>query len=474
MSNTLIFAIGTFSSKLLSFFMMPYYTRVLERSELGNGDLIIQVANLLIPVVSIGISNAIIRYGMDKNYSKSHVFTGAISAVFGGYLLFLFFSPLLNQIPFNDNEIKANFYLTYIYILTSCLRMLCAQFVRAKQFVKLFAFDGLLATITVIFFNIVFLSVFQMGIAGFVLATICSDFLSACFLFVMAGLHRYVNFARMDWSVLGAMLRFSIPLIPANIFWWITNVSDRYMLTQMLVGGAAINGVYVMAYRIPNMISLVSGFFTDAWQMSAITENDKGRDKFYTRVFSAYVALMFTAASGLILFSKLIIHILVAPEYYEAWRYVPLLLASSVFSCLVTFLGSIYMVEKKSILTLLTTVAGAVINIILNLLLIPKYQANGAAFATFFSYFSVFLLRIINTHRYVKIRWNPFKILLNLAILLLQTWVLLSVTDLPKWVLYESLLCLLMILLNLRHLLASMQKILGRSRRRRGPAPGTK
>lgn len=460
MSNTLIFAIGTFSSKLLSFFMMPYFTRVLDRSELGNGDLIIQAANLLIPIASLGISNAIIRYGLDRNFSKSHVFTGAVSTIFSGYLLFLFLSPLLSRIPFNSPEVQKNFYLVYLYILTSCLRMLCAQFVRAKQFVKLYAFDGLLATTTVILFNILFLTVFKMGIAGYVLATICSDFLSACFLFVMAGLQRYIKFSGMDWGVLGAMLRFSIPLIPANIFWWITNVSDHYLLTLLLANGAAINGLYVISYKIPSMINLVSGFFTDAWQMSAITENGPGRDKFYTKVFSAYVALMFTAASGLILFTKLITRVLTSTAYYEAWQYVPLLVVSAVFSCLVTFLGSIYMVEKKSVLTLLTTVAGAVINIVLNLLLIPKYEANGAAFATMISYFVVFLLRIIDTHRFVKIRWKPFRLFFNLAILLLQTWILLNVADLGKWVLYESLLCLLMIVLNLRQLLVSIEKVL--------------
>lgn len=464
MSNTLIFAIGTFSSKLLSFFMTPYYTRVLLKSELGNGDLIIQAANLLIPVASIGISSAIIRYGLDKNYSKSHVFTGAVSTIFCGYMLFLFCSPLLNKIPFNG-EVQKHFYLVYIYVLTSCLRMVCAQFVRAKQFVKLYAFDGLLATVTVVVFNVIFLSVFKLGITGYVLATICSDFLSACFLFAMAGLRRYVNFVRMDWGVVGMMLRFSIPLIPANIFWWITNVSDRYMINVMLPqNGAEINGLYFVSSKIPTMISLVAGIFTDAWQMSAITENNRGRDKFYTKVFSAYTALLFTAASGLILFTKLLTHILASSAYYESWRFVPLLVSASVFSCLVTFLGSIYMVEKKSVLTLLTTVAGAAINVALNLLLIPKYEANGAAFATFASYLVVFLLRIIDTHRFIRIRWNPAKFVVNLAILLTQTWILLHIEDMGKWVLYESLLCLLMIVLNLRHLLVSVQKLLSRRR----------
>lgn len=463
MANTVIFAIGTFSSKLLSILMMPYYSRVLQTGEFGNGDLIIQVANFLIPIASIGISNAIIRYGLDKNFSKSHVFTGAVCTVFAGYFLFLLLSPLLQMIPFND-EIRANFYLVYIYVLTSSLRALCAQFVRAKQFVKLYAFDGILATATVVVFNVLFLTVFKMGVTGYVLATICSDFVSACFLFATAGLQRYISLRKMEWGVLGSMLRFSIPLIPANIFWWITNVSDHYILTAMR--GSSENGLYVFSYKIPTMISLVSGIFTDAWQMSAITENTAGRDKFYTKVFTAYQALMFTAASGLILFAKLLMRILAPDSYYPAWQYVPLLAIASIFSCFVTFLGSIYMVEKKSMLTLLTTIAGAVINIVLNILLIPDYGANGAAFATFVSFFAVFLLRMINTHRFVKIRWNPFKLGLNLTVLLTQTWVLLNVPEIGKWVLYEILLFLLIVVINLRLLLMSLQKLLRRTARR--------
>lgn len=465
MSNTVIFAIGTFSSKLLTFFLVPYYTRVLTNAEYGIGDLLVQTSNLIIPIVSIGISNAIIRYGLDSAVSKRHVFTGGLTAIGCGYGLFVLLYPLMAMIPLNV-EVRSRLYLVYIFVLTSCLRTLCAQFVRAKQFVKLYAFDGLLSTITVILFSVLFLSVFKMGVVGFVLATICSDFLSALFLFTIAGLRRYIRFSTMEWDVLGSMLRFAIPLIPANVFWWITNVSDHYLITHF--NGPAANGLYVVSYKIPTMLILVSGIFTDAWQMSALTENGPGRDRFYTKVFRAYMALIFTAASGLILMAKPIIHILASKSSYLAWQFVPLLVISSVFSCFVTFLGSVYMVEKKSMRTLLTTAAGAVINIILNLLLIPRFEQNGAAFATFFSYFLVFILRIIDTRRYVKIRWNPFLLTLNLAILLGQTTVLLLVPELEKWVLYEVLLCGLMILVNLRQLLINAQKFL----QRRHPASG--
>ena len=456
-SNTLIFTIGTFSSKVLVFLLMPFYTRVLTRGEFSTADLIVQTSNLIIPIVSVGISNAIIRFGLDKAVDKRDVFTGGITIIGCGYALFLLLRPVLTLIPM----IEEHTHLIYLYVLTSCLRSLCSQFVRSREYVRLYAFDGVLSTITVIIFNVLFLLVFQLGITGYVIATICSDLFSAIFLFWIAGLRRFIQFNKMNWRVARDMLRFAMPLIPANIFWWITNVSDRYFVSYMISEDA--NGLYAMAYKIPTMIILVSGIFTDAWQMSAITENDSGRDKFYTNVASAYQAVIFTAGSGLILFTKLLGKIFWSPEFYDAWHYVPLLVVATVFSCFVTFLGSIYMAEKRSVATLVTTIAVAVLNVILNFLLIPTFGVNGAAFATFISYFTVFALRAVDTRRFVKIHWNLPKLMSNIAVLLVQSWIMLQAKD--NWIYPVAGLCALMIAMNFRLLLTNLHKVLSRRKR---------
>lgn len=459
-SNTLIFAIGTFSSKVLVFLLMPFYTRVLTRGQLGTADLIVQTSNLIIPIVSVGISNAIIRFGLDRSNDKRDVFTGGITILGCGYILFLLLRPVLVRIPMMEEHITY-LHLIYLYVFASCLRALCSQFVRAREYVRLYAFDGVLSTATVILFNVIFLVVFHLGITGYVLATICSDLFSAIFLFWIAKLYRFIQFKRMDWDVAKEMLRFALPLIPANIFWWITNVSDRYFVAYMINNEA--NGLYAMAYKIPTMIILVSGIFTDAWQMSAITEQDSGRDRFFTNVASAYQAIIFTAGSGLILFTKVLGKILWAPAFYDAWQYVPFLVLATVFSCFVTFLGSIYMAEKRSVATLVTTIAGALLNIILNFLLIPHFGVNGAAFATFVSYFIVFVLRAVDTRRFVKIYWNLPKLMSNIAVLLVQCWIMLQARK--NWVYPVAALCALVIAINFRLLLMNAHKILSRRKR---------
>ena len=457
-SNTIIFTIGTFSSKFLVFLLMPLYTRVLSTADYGVVDLVTQTCSLLIPFVSLGVTNSIVRFGLDKHYRKSDVFTTGFLTIFAGFLIFLFFVPLLAKIEFISNYIL----LICAYVLMSCLRSLCSQFIRSKQYVRLYAFDGILSTVTSILFNIVFLLVFKWGITGYILSTVCSDFLSAIFLFCIGKLWHYIRIPRLNTRISKAMLKYCIPLIPTTIFWWITNVSDRYMVAYML--GESANGLYAISYKIPTMIILISSVFIEAWQLSAVTNNDSpGKGAFFSRVLSAYQSIVFVTASGLIMTAKLITTILVSPDFYASWEYIPILVLATSFSCFVTFLGSIYMVEKKSIMTLLTTIAGALINIGLNFWLIPIWGPNGAAVATFVSYFAVYVIRTIDARRYIRMNMGIPKMLLNLLLLIGQA--VLMIKEVPYWLVFQILLFILIVLINFKSLMASVKKILHREKR---------
>ena len=185
--NTMIFGVGTFSSKILVFLLMPLYTRILSTEEFGTVDLIIQTANFLLPIVSLGIAQSVIRFALEKNEDKAKVFSSGISIFLIGFIIFLFASPLLKLIPFVSNFII----LLVVFVFTSSLRSLCSQFVRGLQRVKLFAFDGVLTTATTLGFTIYFLVYSKLGITGYILAIICSDSLSVLFLFLAAKLWKY-------------------------------------------------------------------------------------------------------------------------------------------------------------------------------------------------------------------------------------------------------------------------------------------
>lgn len=453
LSNTVLFALSTFSSKVLVFLLMPLYTRVLTTSDFGVVDLIMQAANLLIPVVSLGIMNAVVRFGLDRGYSKQGVFTAGAASIGVGFLVFAAAFPLVGKLPFlNDRAL-----LLYAYVLCACLRSLFSQFVRAKMLTRLYAFDGLLSTIFTIAFNVLYLIVLKMGVTGYLLAIISADLASSAFLFFTAQLYRYFAPSALTGTLWGAMLRYSLPMIPATMFWWVTNVSDRYMVTYMV--SEAANGLYAVAYKIPTIVTLFSTIFTEAWQLSAVQEgNGHGRNRFFTKIFLALQGIVFITGAGLIWCAKLAMRILASADFYGAWQFIPILILATVYSCFSSFLSSVYMVEKKSTLSLATTLVGAALNIALNLLLIPKIGVNGAAVATFASYFAVFLIRAVNTRRYIKIDISPFKMALNTAILVVEAALMLL--EVHWWPLWCGAMVLCMIALNAGPLLAAFQKLL--------------
>lgn len=409
-SNTIVFAIGTFSSKILTLVLTFFYTRVMATGSYGGATLIQNAVNIILPIVTLAVNSAALRFALDKNYNKKQVFSTGIAVTLIGFLIFCLFSPLVSQITINDFNFGKYTILLYLMLLGSSLRQLCQQFVRGSGYVKIYAIDGVIATATAAGFTFLYLGAFNWGIYGYILAIFSSDMFSVLFMFIAVKLWRYVDFKNgLKKNTVFPMLKYCIPLIPTVILWWIINVSDQYMVTYF--NGVSVSGIYTAAYKIPNFVIIFSSIFIDAWQLSAVDEYDnKGKSEFFTKVFKVYSGALIAVGAVLIAGSRIITDIYLGADYYESWQYVPILVTATTFSCLVNFYASVYMAEKKSMLSLITAGVGAVTNVVLNLVLIPIYGPYGAAFATAVSFVVVFILRIVNTKKFVniKIHWLTF------------------------------------------------------------------
>ncbi len=460
-SNTMLFAISTFSSKLLSFVMAPLFSYWFEAQEMnGVKELLNQCASLLIPLVSLGIANAVVRFGLEKGVRKSAVYMNGLTAIFMGFLLLLLLYPLLRRI----DAFREYLALLYIYLLVSCLRTLHCQFCRARQINRLYAIDGILCTVVTCGFYVLFLRVLHMGPSGYLLAIICADSLSTLFLFVVTKTWRFLRPRRYDAALLLKMLRYALPLVPASIFWWVTNASDHFFVAGMLENGTAWTAILGASYKLPTILSIVSSIFTEAWQISAFTDGAEGaRGRFFSRVFGAYQSLIFLAASGIVLMAQPFMHIY-RDDYFIGWKFIPLLTLATAFSSLDSFLDSIYMVEKRSIRSMLTMGAGAVVNVLLNWKLIPVWGVNGAALATFISYFFVFLLRVANTRRLMRMDFSPEKLCCNLGLVAVESWLMLRQVRL--WALWCALLVLVLAAINFRNLWSTVLQVIGRGGKR--------
>ena len=225
----------------------------------------------------------------------------------------------------------------------------------------------------------------------------------------------------MKRSLIKRMFRYCLPLIPTSICTWTINISDRYFISYLI--GSDISGLYAIANKISTIFFIISGIFTSAWQLSIVSYRTKPeQERFFSNVFSVYAAGSFIGASILMAASKLIMRFLAAPDYFEAWHYAPVLILAAVVACLGSFFSSVYVSEKHSTATLVTTVAGAVTNIAGNALLIPAWGAIGAAIATFFSYLVIFIARAIHSRKLLRIHWSILRFTISMAALFMQCY----------------------------------------------------
>ena len=442
-ANTLLLAMGTFASKLLVFFLMPLYTSILSSAQYGVADIISQSANLIIPIASVGIYNGVFRFAADKAEDKRTVLSSALASLLIGLGVFLLLSPLLGLITYISEYV----WLLVLYVVAAGVHYVCSYYLRAIDKTRLFAIQGIFNTLMTIALNVLFLVVFEIGIVGYVLSVVIANVLTIIFIFVFSGIGKDISFGAVKKSKMGELLRYSIPLIPATVIWWITDVSDRYLVTYFR--GSAENGLYSASYKIPTLITLLAGIFIEAWQFSAINEKDdeKGLESFYSTVFEAFMGVVFVSSCALIFASKLSARVLFDQSYFEAWRYVPTLLVATVFMALVSFFGTVYMVKKKSVLSFFTAILGALINVVLNILLIPKYGPLGAAFATAVCYFTVFIIRMINSVKYIRFKLPALRLALNS--LLIVAAALIMTVEISSWVLYEGAILAVLIAINI-------------------------
>ena len=458
-SNTVIFAIGSFGAKFLSFILMRLYTGCMSTDGYSTADLLYQTVNVLYPILTFSMADAVIRFGMDKGYNQRQVYTVAVTSTLIGLAAFAPFSPVLNLI----DMYKDYGFLLYVYCYFSCFRQIASNFVRAKGYVKLFAADGILSTLVIVICNVIFLVALDMGVTGYVLSIIISDAVSIVVLTLIAGLHKYLDITYFSKKLFKEMLKYSAPLIPTYVLWWITSASDRWFVISLC--GEETNGIYSAAYKIPSLLMMFTTLFYQAWQMSAIeNRNDNGLAKFYTKIYGAYSSLLMIAAAGVIMLVKPLTYLLVdndpSKNFTFAYHYTPILVIAMVFQCLCQFTSSVYNVKKKSMNSLLTSLIAAVVNIILNFLLIPEYGAYGAAIATAAAYAACFVIRIFDVRNLIHFDVNFFRLIVNTIVV---GYMAFAAVKEPKLMWVQLIVLFIVVtIFNFESVLSTLRKVLNR------------
>ena len=415
MKNTIIFAIGSFASKFISFFLVPFYTHLLTKEQYGIIDLIYTVSIVIIPIITLNISESVMRFCLDKNGKDKEIMSIANKMFIISLLIMLVVTPIFSVFPiFKGIEL-----LTSLYIISTCGSQMYLLVIKGQEKLKLYTIGNVINIFLIAVLNILFLAVFKMGIEGFLIAYIISNFIIMIYALIISKAYK-IGINNYDKKLFSSMLKYSIVLIPTSFMWWIMNSSDRIMISNMISTSA--NGIYAVSYKLPTLISTIISVFNQAWLFSAIKEmksNDK--NEYTNKIYKMLYTISIISGLGLIMITKIIMKYYVSIEFYEAWKYMNFLTIGVIFQSLATFLSTSYNVYKDNKGFLYSGVAGALLNIILNFILIPKFKIYGAAIATCASYIMVFIYRYFDTKKYIKIKAFTIKNILGFILLIAST-----------------------------------------------------
>ncbi|MGQ9856711.1 MAG: lipopolysaccharide biosynthesis protein [Fervidobacterium sp.] len=453
-TNTAIFAIGNIGSRAIGFLLLPLFTRYMAPAEYGKLDVINTTISLLVPILSFQIIESVFRFAVDIRGSEKgkKVFSNAVVFSFVALALSTALYPILRNISI-FSQYAAYFYA--IFFLT-ILNGIAKQFVRGLGMVRLYAVSDILYSAVFAGANIVFLVVMHLGAKAYLLSTVVATSVSILFLTFLGGLREYFSFT-IDKDFLKDMLKYSIPLIPNGIMWWVVTAADRYFLSYYL--GYEATGLYSVAARFPALLTMMFGVFFPAWQLSAMEEYGKEHyDSFFKNVFGMFSSLMFAASSFLFVVIRPFMRFYVSANYFESWKYVIFLFLGAVFHTFASFYGVNYTASKKTAGAFTTSVLAAITEVVTILPMIKIIGIQAASLSTFFAYLVMWIARIFHTRKYVKVKIDVKHIVLSSVAIITQAILLLMMEgDNVTIYLIQVLLFAVVVLLQKKYMLYGLR-----------------
>lgn len=412
--NIGIFTLANFTSRFLNFLILPLYTHYLSTEEYGIIDLVNTLIQLLFPIFSITIVDAVLRYAISDQDNKDDCFGIGIKIIIIGCFPIIIGGIVINY--FIRNSVLVICFI-FIYIVQA-FNSLFSAFAKAINKTKQMALITTVTSLIILSFNVLFVAFLQKGIVGYWISTILGN---------LVGIFLYVPLCRIDnhfkklknpmnKSLAKKMITYSFPLIPNALFWWINSSLDRWTLT--LITSMSLVGLYSCANKLPSILSIINTIFYQAWNLSLIqNENNKKRKVFFENTYQMYNELIFCCTIGIIWLCKFAAKFMFSNDFYQAWIYVPVLTFGVYINSLNSFLGSLFTAENQTNIIFFTTLTGSIANLVLNFPLVFLWKGMGAAIATLISYGIVWVMRAY------KIKYT-FNVNINWKLTIIQTIVL--------------------------------------------------
>lgn len=414
--NTLVLSIGQFVPKIMALVVLPLLTGYLTKAEYGLYDLTLTVASFCIPLISIQIQQAVFRYLIEINSNKKRIISSSIVFTIVMYVIasviivpcwFLYTKSLLLATLFTVSYVFEAFLSWSGQVSRGLGRNINYSLAYAVYSVLFVAILG-----------VRFLVFHEINLEYVIVAMILSYAACVLYLFISCKIWRYVSFGAVDVGELKTLLAFSAPMVISSVALWIVNLSDRFCVSGFL--GLEVNAIYAVANKIPNLVNSFYSVFNLAWteNTSRLTEEEKASG-YYSSFFHSFYNLLIGMILILITATPLLFKILINDQYSGAYGLMAWLYVGVLFSSLVSFLGSIYVGEKRTKEVGVSSIIGAVINLAINLLLMKQFGVIVAAVSTIASYFVIFIYRAKDIRKYVNVQYKYGVLILGIGVVIL-------------------------------------------------------
>jgi O-antigen/teichoic acid export membrane protein len=416
--QSIIYGAGGLIQRILAVILLPIYTRYLTPSDYGTVETLIALTTILVIVLRLGISTAFIRFYFDSKeparrllvLRTSFWFTMTMATV--GLVLGLALSPEIASLLFGSSG-RAT--------------------VVAAAFVGLWAqmnWEQMLALFRVEERSVAFVSASLVNIGVTIAATltlvvaldkgalgvIVGNFTGTLVVYVLLlGYRREQLGLQVDRHLLRAMNRYGLPLVPSALMLWVTNFSDRFLLLKL--ADAAEVGLYSVGVRVASAMALLLTAFRMSWPPFAYSiEDDREAKATYSFVLTYVMTFMTWIATGLALLSPWLVGLIAAPKFARSSDVVgPLAFSVVLFSGYVVVaigLGR----TKRTQFNWVVTGAAAIVNVGLNVTLIPRYGMMAAAFATLAAYATMFVGMVWWAQRVFPVRYQWRRVVTAVAV----------------------------------------------------------
>ncbi len=410
-----IYAIGNLGSKIITFAMVAVYTHYVNKGELGYYDLCLTIIFLIIPFVTLQLRDGAFRFLLETQVTdqRSKIVTFVYRTLVSSSVICLVATILLAMFTSID-------YVWYCFALLVVMSFfeVVTQVARGLGDNVGFVTAGIISSLGIFVFSIIFVVVLPWGINGIFIANILARILALIFLemrlkIIATYFKPNVNLKQVARD----LIKYSLPLLPGSLCWWLTGSSDRWFINYYL--GIEVNGLYAVAFRFNSIILILSTIFYQAWQETAILQyNSPDRDKFFSKMFNTYIGVLAIIITAYSFILKSLYPIIIDANYQESVNYLYLMGISAVIFALAAFFDMGYQCAKDTSRTLPAIILAAVVNIVFNHFLVKYYGVYGAIATSIITYLVLFVYRLHDMKRYFKLSFYPSTTIAVLIILL--------------------------------------------------------